>query len=420
MAETLYAEESDARVASSKMSYGRTIYLETLKKLIRNSKTHIFLGFMILGILLYTGFILPNTQPMDTVDLKRLDIDMQANQSIMESKARSGNTEASAFTGQSAYLQAKYKYNLQRSFKTAIDSGDAHRLIQLNYIPEYLDKEITEYYLANSEHPLKDLGFDRTNQGNRLNSYIEEVPHIDFHLIQEKTAWQQLHTFFLNWGPLILGFSAIFLVSDVTTRERQEKTQKAGIPYSWKKYLFAQSLASFTFVLSITVIGLSLFWLSATALFGTGSTLLKVPQYLYSTDFTTNTDVFGLMSIGSFMIRVVPYFLLFTYLLIRLSTIFSLWFKQDVIVMVAGFFVLFFEKLYFDRRMTDLFNIPLGFFPQTYVDYGKVITGEKSYLLNTDSITFQRGLIVLGLTLVLVEVLLWITATVQTRQKYVE
>lgn len=418
MAETVYAEKRTAQTTLAKPAYARTIYIETLKKLIRNSKTHIFLGFMILGIFLYTGVILPNTQSMDTIDMKRLDIDMQANRSIMESKAQSGKTEASAFTGQSAYMTAKFKYNSQRAFKAAIVSGDARRFLESNYMPEHLEKEIREYYLANSEFPLKDLGFDQTNKWNRYSSYLEEVPDIDFHIIQEKTAWQQLYTFLLNFGPLILGVSVVFLISDVVTHERQVRTQKIGIPYNWKRYLFTQSLASFTFVCLITAVGLLAFWLSTGLIFGFGDLSLKVPLYAYSEDYATNPDVFDLMTIGAFLKQTIPYFFLLTYFLIRLSTTFSLWFKNDVVVMVGGFFVLFFEKLYFDRRMQGIAGIPLGFFPQTYFEYGKVITGEKNFLMNTDSITFQRGLIVMGISILLVEIVLWITASLQTRQKY--
>src|SRR5699024_4524409 len=110
------------------------------------------------------------------------------------------------------------------------------------------------------EAPLKDLQYDNQNKYLRLNSYLEEVPDINFHLIQEKTAWQQIQLFFLNWGPIILSIATVFLVSDVVTRERQERTQKAGIPYGWKKYLFVQSLASFSFALLFVLAALVFFW----------------------------------------------------------------------------------------------------------------------------------------------------------------
>lgn len=398
---------------------GNALYIETIKKLIRNSKTHVFMVFLFIGIALYSILILPNNQPMDTVDLHSLDMDMQANKSIMEDRARAGKTEVNLFTGQSAYQNAKFNYERQRSFKSAIQSGDAKRVIQLGYIPEKLEKEIREFYLAHSEEPLKDLNFDQTNKHLRFTSYLEELPNVDFHIIQEKTAWQQIHLFFLNWGPLILGASAIFLVSDVVTRERQEKTQRAGIPYNWKKQLFVQSLAAFSFVLLISILGLVAFWAINGVMFGFGNLSMKIPLYTYSTDFVTNQDVFGLMTIGTFIKKIFPYFFILTYLLIRLSTLFSLWFKHDVVVMLGSFFVLFFEKLYFDRRMQGIFGIPLGFFPQTYFDYGKVVAGEKSYLLNTDSITVARGLLVLGVMILLIEGGLWVTATFQTRQKFI-
>lgn len=395
------------------------VYVETLKKLWRSSKTRIFFIFILVGITIYTTVVLPSLQPMDTEDMMRLELDMEANKSIMEDRAASGKTDVNEFTGQSAFQMAKDAYQRQRNFYTVIQTGDARRYIETPYVSEKRSKEIREYYLANADEPLKDLSFDQTNRAQRLNSYLEEVPEINFHLIQEKTAWQQLHLFLLNWGPLILSVGTIFLVSDVVTRERQERTQKAGIPYPWRRYLFIQSLAAFTFVIGTIFVSLLAFWGMTGLMFGFGSTGLKVPHYAYSFDYTTNEDVFGLMTIGSFLKQTAPFLFLITYLMIRLSAVFSLWFKNDMVVMAAGFFVVLFEKLYFDRRMQTLLGAPLGYFPQTYFDYGKVVAGEKNFLLNTDSISIQRGLIVLAVTVLAVEIMLWFTASVQTRQKYV-
>lgn len=396
----------------------KEIYIETIKKIVRSSKTHIFSIFTVLAIVLYVGIILPNTQPMDTVDMERLEIDMQANKSIMEDREKTGKTEANSFTGISTYQRAKNEYASQRSFKTTIETGNAKRLIQNPYMPEKLGKEIQDHYLMNSPFPLKDMRYDQTNKHMRLQNYLEEVNDISFHMIQEKTAWQQIHLLFLNWGPIILSALVVFLVSDVVTRERQERTQKAGVPYGWRRYLFVQSIAAFSFVVLFIFVALVLFWLATGVMFGFGSSQLNVPHFSYLTDYGSSGDEYGLMTIGSFMIQILPFFLLITYLMVRMSGLFSLWFKHDVVVMAAGFFALMFEKLYFDRRMRGIAGIPLGFYPQTYIDYGKIVSGEKSFLLNTDSITIQRGIVVLLVTIGFIEGLLWISATIKHRQKY--
>lgn len=398
----------------------KEVYIETMKKLYRSSKTKIFLLFVLIAVVIYTIVILPAAQPMQTVDMERMDLDMQANRGIMEDRARSGKTEVNEFTGASAYQMAKEEYEKQRSFYGIIHTGDARRYIEAPYIPEKLSKEIRDYYLANAAEPLKDLSFDQTNRAMRLNNYLEEVPEINFHLIQEKTAWQQVQLLFAGYGPLLFCAAVIFLVSDIVTRERQEKTQKAGIPYKWNRYLLVQSLAAFTFAVLTLFAFLVLFWGLTGLMFGFGSLSLKVPHYVYSRDYVTNDDVFRLMTIKDFLIRTLPFLLLFLFLMIRIGVLSSLWFKNDVVVLAAGIFTVLFEKLYFDRRMQSLLGMPLGYFPQTYLEYGKVVSGEKNFLLNTDSISIQRGLVVLGVFLVLIEGSIWVSTKFQTRQVYID
>lgn len=132
-----------------------------------------------------------------------------------------------------------------------------------------------------------------------------------------------------------------------------------------------------------------------------------------------NPDVYSLMSIGSFLLKTIPFLLLLLYLFIRLSALLSLLFRQEVVVFVAGLFVLLFEKLYFSRTTRDIFGIDISHFPQTYFDFGKVISGEKNFMLNTPTITVNQGLFVIVATLIGVEVILAIASYIRTRQKFI-
>lgn len=397
----------------------RTVFLETFKKMIRNSKNRLVLIVALLGVVIYSGIVLPNRESMDIVDMERLDIDLLGNKGLMESQFEKGTTKANMFTGMSTYEMAKTNFEQQRAFKEAINTGDTRRFIELGYIPEELAKEIEEHYLKNSEEPFKDLHYDRSNKQLRLNSYLAEVPDITFHLIQEKTTWQQIHLFFLRVGPLAILILTVFMVSDVVTGDRYARTQKAGIPYSWRKYLAVKSAASFCFVCVFFIVIFCWFLLVDGLLFGFGSLALKVPEYTYLSDYATNDAVFGLISIGDFLVQVVPFIALFVFLMIRLTVLFSLVFKNEVVVLALGIFAVVFEKIYYSRRMRDVFGIDLSWFPQTYIDFGKVVTGEKNFLLNTPSITAGKGLLVVGTTILVVEGLLWVATKYVPRQRFV-
>lgn len=397
----------------------KVVFVKTFKRMVRNKKNRLVWIIAFLGVLIYSGLILPNTEPMDTVDMERLEIDLLGNQGLMKAQFEAGSTEANNYTGLSTYGEAKNKFEQQRAFKIAVDTGNVRQYIQLNYLPEDLSKEIMDDYLKNSEEPMKDLHYDQSNKRLRLNSYLEEIPAITFHLVQEKTAWQQIHLFFLNWGPLIILILTVFLVSDVTTGEREARTQKAGIPYNWRKYLWVQSMAAFCFVCLFFAVVFIWFFLVNGILFGFGSLDLKVPLYTYSSDYTTNDAVFGLMEIGTFLIKVFPFLVLFIYVMVRLSVLFSLLFKNDVVVLTLGVFAVVFEKLYYSRRMRDILGIDLSFFPQTYIDFGKVVSGEKNFLLNTSTITMDRGLLVMVGTVLVIESLLVLATKFIHRQRFV-
>lgn len=397
----------------------KAIFLETFKTLMRNSKNRLVIVVAFLGVIVYSGVVLPHLEPLDTVDMERLEIDMLGNRGLMENQFEQGTTEANLFTGQSTYQMAKEEFQQQRAFKAAIDTGDVRRYIQLDYVPEEVADKMKDYYMQNSSEPMKDLGYDQTNRRLRLESYLEEVPNPTFHMVQEKTSWQQIHLFLLNWGPVLLLIVTVFLASDVVTRDREVRTQKAGVPYAWSKYLFVQSAAVFCFTgLFLLMVGIWFFLVNG-LLFGFGSLDLKVPLYTYSSDYVTNDSVFGLMPLGTFLWKSLPFLLLFLYLMIRLSVLFSLLFRNDVVVLMVGVFAVVFEKLYYSRRMRDIFGIDLSFFPQTYIDFGKVVSGEKNFLLNTPMITWERGLAVVAGTVLVVELLLWAATKVITRQRFV-
>lgn len=397
----------------------KTIFVETFKKMMRSSKNRLVWIVALLGVVIYSGVVLINSEPMDTIDLERLNIDLSGNQGLMKSQLEKGTTEANIFTGMSTYEMAKSNFEQQRSFKTAVDAGDARRVIESNYMSEELAKEIEEHYLKSSEAPFKDLHYDLSNKQLRLNSYLEEVPEITFHLIQEKTAWQQIHLFFLRVGPLVILMLTVFMVSEVVTGDRDVRTQKAGIPYSWRKYLVVKSVASFCFVGLFFIVIFCWFLLVDGLFFGFGSVSLKVPEYTYLSDYATNDSVFGLMSIGDYLVQVFPFAVLFIFLMIRLIVLFSLLFKNEVVVLALGIFAVVFEKIYYSRHMRDIFGVNLSFFPQTYIDFGKVVSGEKNFLLNTPSITVEKGLLVVGATILVVEGLLWIATKYIPRQRFV-
>lgn len=399
----------------------RTVFKETWLYLSRSSKNRLTICFVLAAVLFYSFFLIPQQKSFDTIDYQTLEMEMLANKGLMEDAQENGNYRVNSFTGQSTFSESRYHYEYQRALIEAIDTGNAERYIAIiaTYLPTFHTEERLDFYLKNSLYPTKDLNYDEQNFFNRVESYQQTDDPLTFSMIQEKTSWQQIQLFFVEWGPMILILLTLFIGADVFTYGIKKRTQKIGVPLQWGRFLWTQSLAILSFVTLFFIAAGLLFFVVNGLLYGFGDWEWMVPQYQYSEDYVMNMDVYNLMSIKSFSLQAIPFFAILTYLFVRFTALFSLIFRQEVVVFLAGVFTLLFERLYFSRTTRHLLGIDISQFPQTYFDFGKVITGEKNFLINIGTISVEKGLISLLVLVVIVEMILAGVTYYQTRQKYI-
>src|SRR5699024_1124317 len=91
----------------------------------------------------------------------------------------------------------------------------------------------------------------------------------------------------------------------------------------------------------------------------------------------------------------------------------------SVVTMVLGMFLILFQTLYYGRDFFELADVDLSIFPQTYIDFGKVLTGrlEQNQLAAIPNL-YTKGLIVLGLTILFTEGFIYGSSKIITRQKF--
>lgn len=399
----------------------QTVFKETWLHLARSSKNRLTIGLVFLAILFYSFILLPQRESFDTIDYQQLEINRNANRGLMEEARENGNFQVNGFTGQSAFSQAKYNYDYQNALLESIQTGNAERYMGIisTYLPEFHTDERLEKYLNSSLYPEKDLTYDEINFHNRIRSYQEEQVPLTFSIIQEKTSLQQLYLFLLELGPTILVILALFIAADVFIIGVKKRTQHIGVPLSWGRYLFVQSLATLSFVFLFFLAAAGFFFLINGLLYGFGSRAFQVPQFIYSEEYVTDMSVYRLMKMSTFFLQSLPFVAILIYLFIRLTALFSLLFRQEVVVFLAGIFTFLFERLYYSRTTRQILGMDVSYFPQTYFDFGKVITGEKNFLLNTGTITPEKGLISLIVTVLVVELLLVAATRWRTRQKFI-
>ena len=394
----------------------RQVVRETLAYMWRNKKNRLVIVLCFGALLVHSLLILPNTRFHDEVDVVALERGMDSNRQTFEDRLEEGLTVPTFMTGTSAYEIARNEYVNQRELLTALKMGDVRRYLGISYRPTSEEREFVP-----EEKPFTLLGYAKEEafQSFKNNYYMDEVEQLNFHIVHERTSLQQLHLFLIGQGPYVLIFLLLFMVSDVVTKDRKLRTQKLGVPVNWFTYVLVQSLTAMGFFLVFAAALAGFFILVNGLLYGFGTLNLPVGVFDLSPPEEGQFMVSMIVeAIGTYFVRVLPYSLLLMYGFTRLSSLFSLLVKHDVVVLILSVFVLMFPQLYYSPGTSELFGVSATWFPQTYFHFGEVASGRMALDLMTYT-PYVRGLIVLVVTILVLELLNWIVSKKITRQAFI-
>ncbi|SEL94792.1 hypothetical protein SAMN04488100_1172 [Alkalibacterium putridalgicola] len=389
----------------------RQVMSETVTYMWRNKKNRLVMILCLGAVLLHSLFILPNTPGNEEVNLTQLERQMEANRQTFEDQLAKGLTVPTFFTGTSAYETARNEYVNQRELLTALNNGDVRRYLEIPYRPTAQGSEegggnafsVPFRVLGNA----KEMFFS----SQKTDYYLNEAEPLTFHMVHERTSLQQLHLFLIGQGPYILLLLLLFMISDVITKDRSLRTQKAGVPLNWFGYLFIQSVTALGFVTLFFVALSGFFILLNGLLHGFGSIAMPVGA-LGEAENAYAMLPYITMEVGTFLLRSLPYVLLLMYGFTRLNTLFSLIFRHDIVTFIASVFVLLFPQLYYSPGTEELLGINLSFYPQTYYHFGDVVTSRLN-------VPYDRGLLVLAVTVLVIELLNVGATKVIKRQSFV-
>lgn len=390
-----------------------------LNLMVKNKKNVLLLFFLILGTLVYTFVWLPNDHRSESLQYEEISRELEVIDAIQKTREERKATGYSPMAGRNYYADTNFYAKLYSAMIHAFDEGDFERYAFLR--SHYLfgikeDYFPMDYLLPDSPFPVKDL---LHTIEKRLVTYeyllTSNIP-ITYEVIEEKTSLQVFANLFSTYGPYLFLFLSIYISNDILTRDRKNTTTIEGLPVSWYQFINSKSIAAvfYTFLISFGFFGLSFFFIGITK--GFGSFDLKIPVLGERIDNLHYE--YSIMPIGKYLLIALLFLVLFQILFIRLNMIFSLLFKNEWIVLALSVFLLIMEKIYFARDKRELFNQDISLFPQTYIDFGKVITGEKNFLLNIDSIYYLKGLIILLLTWFIVEITLFLATKIKTKRRF--
>lgn len=380
---------------------------ETFTYMWRNKKNRLVMLLCLGAVMIHSLVILPNRPGHDEVDMDRLEQQMHSNRQTFEDQLDKGLTVPTFFTGTSAYEVARNEYVNQRELLTALNNGDVRRYLEIPYRP------MVEQSFGEQEGSFSVMGYGKESSFSfaKKDIYLNDTEPLTFHVVHERTSMQQLHLFLTGLGPYVLILLLLFMISDVITKDRALRTQKAGVPINWFKYLFIQSVTALGFVVLFFAALSGIFFLVNGLQYGFGSVDLPVGAVGEATTAYMAPPTIT-MEVGTFLLQTLPYLIVLLYGFTRLNSLFSLLFRHDIVTFIASVFALLFPFLYYSAGTTDLLGFDLSFYPQTYYHFGDVVTGIAG-------MPYERGLIVLGVTVVILELLNILAATFIKRQQYV-
>ncbi|MFC5604159.1 hypothetical protein [Sporosarcina koreensis] len=321
--------------------------------------------------------------------------------------------------GHPVYATNARNYDLFSGMLTSFEDRDFARVLNLRtlYLQDNPDDYLEDRYLfQTAPFPSKDREHAYIRTMMKYEDYLNKDHPVTFGLMYEKTGLQTLQNFLQHFGVYFLLFCVVYFSSDILSRDRKHQTVLQGLPLSWYRQLNLKSLSAFlysmVFISSVIVVGV----LVMTIQFGFGYFDLNVPIMIQQLTFTP--EDYSVISLASYLGKTLVVIPLLVILFVRLNIVLSLLFKNEWIVLFISSLLLFSERLYVTRSTRELFGKDISLFPQTYFDFGKIIDGQKNYLLNTETITYAKGILVLLITYFIIEVILFIVSLVINKRRF--
>ena len=394
-----------------------SLFRHELRLTVRNRKNIILLLFLTVFLCMYVFILLPNEKTSETLPYEEISHELKVLKQVQEKREERRATGVSPMSHRNYYADSKFYIDLFEAMIHAIDKGDFKRyaFLRAHYHygvkKDYIEKD---ELLPDSPFPVKDLLHSTEKHLLTYQYLLQSSIPITYEVIEEKTALQVVSKHFHNFAPYILVFLAIYFSNDILTRDRRQKTVLKGLPISWYQYLNIKSLASYFYVSVVTIFLVLMTVICISILNGFGSFDMKLPALGERIDNVNYGYI--LIPIGKYMLFGFAFLFLFYFIFVRLTLMLSLIFKNEWVILILTTLILFTEKFYYARDKRELFGKDVSFFPQTYLDIGKVITGEKNYLLNIDTVSYNKGLIILLLCWLLVEILLYVVSKFANRR----
>lgn len=402
----------------------RSLIIHEFKMIMRSKKNYLFIIALVSLLLTYCFLVLPATETADSFNPEKIQADIKNLEAVQEGMIARGGTGYGEMTG-SPYANSVHDSRVKSRMLYAFEDKNFNRFVQLrmkNFDFGAVNASRDWMLIADARFPAYDQERNVSLRNLRYQGYLDANIPITYNMIEQKTALQSLVNFLLGTTAASVIFCAIYFSSDIFSKDRQHRTVLQGMPIGWYRLINVKSMVAFFYMLMI-LIGLLLLGVIILSIQnGFGSFKLSVPITVPSTQpddyFGYRFSEYDSITIARFLLLALGIIPILVYLFIRINAILSLLFKNSWLVLMISTVLLFSERIYYSRTLNELFGVDISYFPQTYFDFGRIISGEKYYLVHLESITYEKGIIVLLCTLFAVEIILFIVSRIISKRRF--
>ncbi|GGA74666.1 hypothetical protein [Ornithinibacillus halotolerans] len=403
----------------------KSMFIHEFKMMVTSRKNILFLIALISLILTYCLLVLPTKETPDSFDpeiMKNEIVDLKA---VQDGMILRGGTGFNRMAGYAPFADNVYNVKIQSRMVQAFEDKDFDRFLQFR-LKGYGFQQMAIMrdwgMIGNAPYPMLDQGRDDSIRSLKYENYQEVGIPITYDMIEQKTALQTISNFLLGTTAFMVLFCAIYFSSDMLSKDRQHRTVLQGIPISWYRLINVKTFTTFIYTLIVLIGLLLLATIIISIQHGFGSFNLAVPITVPSTQpddyWGYRFSEYDTISMAKFFLLIAGIVPILVYLFIRLNALISLLFKNSWIVLMVSTIILFSERIYYSRTKTELFGIDISNIPMTYFDFGRIVSGEKYYLLHLESITYGQGIIVLLCTVLALEVSIFIGSRLINKRRY--
>ena len=399
----------------------RTYFVFELKSFFANKKNLAAIILLFLGTLYYSLIVNPKEVPNESVDETSIQNELTKGEFFEEHVGEITEGTHSSTLFALSYFIPLTELNWERV--QALDSNDLKTYTEKT-IDWYLYQDAyasvsdyvrysSHYYGKDQHYPKEEGSFFYRYTASRYQGYLDRHLPITRELLDERTGLQTLQRVMQTVFPLLILALVVIFSNDILVKDRKHLTLVKSYPLSFTTRLWIKTgvvLAALFLTVGLSI-GMGLLLVSAKN--GIGSFNIPVPFYdgkIY------DGAEFHLFSMGSYLLKSLTLYVFAAFLLIRFLMLLSVLVGNEFFNLIAGLAVVFAEGIYYKRGIGFFTN--LDRLPTTFFKIGDVLIGYQNHLYNSYEITFRNGVLAIGLSILAVEVLLFLLTRFQRFKSY--